>query len=64
MTQSEVSDAFKMLVPIYLDYDGRAVRMGQVTMTGNSTASDIVVTLPRKPTRVLINAHLDVLSPK
>jgi aminopeptidase N len=64
LTQSEVSDAFKMLVPIYLDYDGRVVRMGQVTITGNTTESDITVTLPRKPNRVLINAHLDVLSAK
>jgi hypothetical protein len=64
LTQSEVSDTFKMLVPIYVDYDGRLIRLGQVTITGNTTMPDITVTLPRKPARVLINAHLDVLASK
>ncbi|HZF40174.1 MAG TPA: M1 family aminopeptidase, partial [Blastocatellia bacterium] len=63
ITQSDVSQGFRMLVPIYLDFDGaRLMRLGEVKMFGSSTSDEIKVPLPRKPRRVLINANYDVLA--
>jgi aminopeptidase N len=62
LTQSGVSENFKMLVPIYLDLDGKIVRLGQANVTGNTSTPEFKVRLPQKPRRVLINAHHDVLA--
>lgn len=62
VTQSEVSPDFKMIVPIYLDFDGKPVRMGSIGVMGNSTTADFKVKLPERPKRVLINYHYDVLA--
>jgi len=62
ITQSEVSDNFKMLVPVYLDFDGKPVRLGSVAVQGNSTTPEFKVKLPSRPKRVLINYHYDVLA--
>lgn len=62
LTQSEVSDGFRRLVPVYLDFDGNLVRLGEVTATGNTTVPEFSVKLPKKPKRVLINAFGDVLA--
>lgn len=62
LTQSEVSQGFGMPVPIYLDYDGKMVRMGDIPMVGSSTSQEYKVPLPQKPKRVLVNYHYDVLS--
>ena len=62
ITQSEVSDQFKMLVPIYLDFDGKISRLGNVPIVGNSTTPEFKVKLPSRPKRVLINYHYDVLA--
>jgi aminopeptidase N len=64
ITQSEVSQNFAMPVPIYLDFDGRLARLGQVVMIGSSTNDKIEVMLPKKPRRVLLNANYDVLAHK
>jgi hypothetical protein len=64
VTQSDVGPNFAMPVPIYLDFDGRLVRIGQVTMIGSSTNDKIEVMLPKKPRRVLLNANYDVLAQK
>jgi aminopeptidase N len=61
LTQSEVSDRFKMPVPVYLDLDGKVMRLGQVGVTGRSPA-EFSVRLPQKPKRVLLNASHDVLA--
>jgi len=37
ITQSGVSDNFKMLVPIYLDFGKGFVRIGAANITGNSS---------------------------
>src|SRR5437762_3399941 len=37
VTQSGVSDDFKMLVPIYLDFGNGWVRLGNATLIGNSS---------------------------
>ena len=60
LTQSEVSQTFVMLVPLYLDFDGKVARLGQVRLAGNSSAP-FEVELPMKPKRVMINHLNDVL---
>jgi hypothetical protein len=62
VTQSGVSDNFKMLVPIYLDFDGKVMRLGQANLVGNNTTPEFQVKLPQRPRRVLINYHHDVLA--
>jgi hypothetical protein len=62
LTQSEVSPDFVMRVPIYMDFDGRALRVGGVVMKGNMTSPEINVVLPKKPKRVLLSANHDVLA--
>jgi len=61
LTQSEVPPDFVMQVPLYVDFDGPLVRLGQIRMTGSSTNDKLEVKLPKKPKRVLINAYHDVL---
>lgn len=64
ITQEGVSDDFRGLVPISLELDrGQAVRVGVVAMVGRVTMPvDSVVKPPRKPKRVLINTHGEVLA--
>ncbi len=62
VTQSEVSPNFKMIVPIYLDFDGKPVRLGDVAVVGSNTTDEFQVKLPKRPKRVLINYHHDVLA--
>jgi hypothetical protein len=61
ITQSGVSDNFRMRVPIFMDFDGNLMRVGSVALTGNQT-SPVKVLLPKKPKRVLLNAHDDILA--
>jgi hypothetical protein len=63
-TQSNVSESFKMLVPIYLKYSkGRRIRLGAATLIGNSS-TETTVKLAEAPERVLMNAFEDVLCTK
>jgi Peptidase family M1 domain len=62
LTQSDVSPEFVMRVPVYMDFDGRIVRLGSFALKGNMTTPEIAVNLPKKPKRVLLNANHDVLS--
>ncbi|MFY9555686.1 MAG: carboxypeptidase regulatory-like domain-containing protein [Blastocatellia bacterium] len=62
VTQSGVSERFKMLVPVYLDFDGKWMRLGEATLTGNSTTPEFKVKLPQRPKRVVLNAFHDVLA--
>jgi hypothetical protein len=61
LTQSEVTDNFVMLVPLYADFEGTLARLGTVRISGNKTLDSLQVILPKKPTKVLINAFHDVL---
>jgi hypothetical protein len=61
ITQSEVDDNFAMPVPVYADFDGQIVRIGQVRIVGNSTNDKIQVLLPKKPKKVMINYYHDIL---
>lgn len=62
VAQSGVSERFKMLVPLYLDFDGKWVRLGEATLIGNSATKEIMVKLPQRPKRVAINAFHDILA--
>jgi hypothetical protein len=60
LTQSEVDDHFAMLVPIYVDFGKGMARLGQATITGNTTRT-IDVTLPAQPKKVALNAYKEIL---
>ena len=62
VTQSGVSDNFKMLVPVYVDYGKGMVMLGQARMIGNTSAElkDVKLTGPAK--RAAICAMDDVLA--
>jgi len=64
ITQSEVTDGFVVLVPVYIVYDKGAVsRLGGIRVVGNATAKvDVEVPLPKRPKGVVINAMHDILT--
>jgi hypothetical protein len=64
ITQSEVGENFKVLVPIYAELDkGVLARVGTIPMIGNSTRQvTFEVSLPKPPRAVTINALHDVLA--
>ena len=64
LTQSGVSDDFKMTVPIYLELQNGAVaRLGLLGMEGSKTfEQDLDLPLQQKPKRAMINYYYDVLS--
>ena len=51
-----------MLVPVYLDFDGKWTRLGEATLIGNTTTKEFGVKLPQRPKRVAINVFHDVLA--
>jgi aminopeptidase N len=61
VTQSEVPQNFLMPVPIYVDLDGRVVRIGAVAMMGSSTSKEIQTMLPKRPKKVMVNYWHDIL---
>ena len=60
VTQSEVDDHFAMLVPVFCDFGGGMIRIGQVGVVGNSTRSADVL-LPQQPKKVALNAYKEIL---
>jgi hypothetical protein len=65
LTQSDVSSAFKMLVPIYLEFgDGKVSRLGTIPITGSSTFERTfpISKLPGTVKKVSINDNYDVLA--
>lgn len=65
VTQSNVNDNFKMLVPLYLEpADGRIVKLGSAHMTGNKSISqDVALSgLKEMPKRAVLNYYHDVLA--
>jgi hypothetical protein len=61
LAQSDVTDQFKMIIPIYVDVDGKIGYLGNAALQGNRT-NEFQVRLQQKPKRVLINAYHDVLA--
>jgi len=64
MTQSNVSDSFRMLIPIYLEVPTGMVFLGRARLTGNSTFDQKIPLkgLKDKPKRATINYYDDVLA--
>ena len=64
MTQSNVNDSFRMLVPIYLDLPNGMFFLGRARLTGNSTFDQKIPLkgLKDKPKRAVINYYDDVLA--
>jgi len=62
ITQSGVSENFRMLVPIYLDFGKGWVRLGTATLTGNKAVDLNNIQLPQQPKRAMICALNDVLA--
>ena len=61
LTQSGVTNAFLMSVPIYVELNNGVARVGQMPLLGNQTR-EFQVPLPAKPKRVFLNANQDVLA--
>jgi aminopeptidase N len=65
LTQSGVPETFKMLVPVYIELgDGRNVRMGVITMVGD-TSVEKTIQLAKPPTaikKITIDYMHDVLA--
>jgi hypothetical protein len=65
LTQSGVTDKFRMPVPVYMELaDGKILRLGTINISGNMTV-DQTVQLPKLPSpvkKVVINYNYDVLS--
>ncbi len=51
-----------MLVPIYVDIQGKIVRLGGSRVVGSAMTPEFKVMLPQRPQRVLINAFHDILA--
>lgn len=62
VTQSGVSDNFKMLVPVYVDFGKGWVRIGAATIIGNSSVDLNNIKLPQAAKRAAICAANDVLA--
>lgn len=61
VTQSGVSDDFRMLVPFYADFGKGWTRLGAVKLVGNSSVDIPNIQLPQAPKRVTLAALNDVL---
>ncbi len=61
LTQSGVSDQFKMIVPLYIEVANGNARLGQLPIAGNQTR-DFEVPLQTRPKRVFLNLNQDVLA--
>jgi len=64
MTQSNVNDSFRMLVPIYVDLPNGMLFLGRARLAGNSTFDQKIPLkgLKDKPKRAVINYYDDVLA--
>jgi len=65
VTQSNVHDDFRMLVPIYLELaDGGMLSLGRARLTGNTSVEQKVPLkgLKTKPRRAVLNYYDDVLA--
>jgi aminopeptidase N len=60
LTESEVSDQFAMLVPIFVDFGNGWSRIGQLGIAGNKTRTADVL-LPSAPKKVAMNAYKEIL---
>lgn len=59
--QSQVSDDFVMLVPVYAQFGKNIIRLCQVRIIGNMETQTISIPLPKKPKKLLLCALHDIL---
>jgi hypothetical protein len=62
VTQQDVPKTFVMPVPVYAEIDGHPVKLGAIPMQGSMTSNEIKINLPKRPTRLMINANNDILA--
>ena len=62
ITQSGVSDHFKMLIPIYVDFGQGMVRIGSAHITGNSSVELKGIKLGQPAKRAAVCVMNDVLA--
>ena len=62
VSQTGVSDNFKMPVPVYGEFNGNMVLLGRMLIAGNVETEELKITLPQKPDRLAINYFHDILS--
>ena len=64
ITQAEVPEDFRVLVPVYVEFDKAQVfKVAQIPMIGSTTRDlDFEVRLPKKPNKISLNALHDVLA--
>jgi len=62
ITQSGVSENFRMLVPVYADFGKGWIKLGMAPISGNNTFDLPSLPLPQTPKRVAIAAFNDVLA--
>ncbi len=59
--QSQVSDDFIMVVPVYAQFSKRTIRICQFRLEGNAESQTITIPLAEKPKKLLLCAWHDVL---
>ena len=65
LTQSNVDEHFRMLIPVYLEMaDGKVAFLGRARLSGNTTAEQKIPLkgLKEKPRRAVVNYYDDVLA--
>jgi len=62
VTQRGVTENFAMPTPIYVELDGRVMKLGSTRMVGSMTTDPIEIPLPKPPERVFLNGNLDILA--
>ena len=64
ITQAEVPEDFRTLVPIYAEFDkGQIFKIAQTPVVGSTTRPiDFALRMPKKPNKVTINALHDILA--
>jgi hypothetical protein len=62
ITQSGVSDSFRMLVPVYVDFGKGWLKIGSATITGNSSVELKSIKLPQPAKSAAVCALDDVLA--
>jgi hypothetical protein len=59
--QSQVSDDFVMIVPVYGQFGKNIIRLCQIRIKGNAETQTISIPLPKKPKKLLLCAMHDIL---
>jgi len=62
ITQSGVSDNFKMVVPVYLDFGKGWIKLGSAAITGNASVDLTNIKLPAPAKKAAICSLNDVLA--